>query len=129
MHTLKIISSIALIIAAVFIAGTCAQNSLASTSKHLDSQISAIEKSMKDGMWEDALNKLKALTEDWEKAETSWSMLLDHQEVDNIDSTIARMSQYIENRDISPALAEIETLRLYIRHIPEKEALTLKNIL
>jgi len=129
MHSVKTIALIAFFLAVIFIAGGYTLDMLVSTAERLDQQIASIERNTRNERWEDASKELQDFLKDWEKIEPGWALLLDHSEVDNIDSTLTRMERYIETRDISSALAEISTLRHFIRHIPEKETFSLKNIL
>ena len=129
MHSAKIVASIVFLLVVIFIAGSYSLRVMVSTAERLDQQISSIEKNTRDKRWEEASRELQVFLRDWESIEPGWALLIDHSEVDNIDSTLARMEKYIESRDMSSALAEIATLRHYIRHIPEKETVALKNIL
>ena len=99
------------------------------TSKEMESQISAIESAAKAGNWADAKEELNIFESRWSKTRKTWSALLDHFEMDNIDTTISRLSKYIESGDIPLSLGEASLLRQYVKHIPEKESFRLSNIL
>jgi len=60
--------------------------------------------------------------------EKAWTVFLDHEEIDNIDTSLVRISKYIETKNTSMAMSEIAVLRQFVKHIPENESLSLKNI-
>ena len=57
-----------------------------------------------------------------------WAILIDHTEIDNIDMALAKIEQYIKTGEKGLALGELSSLELLIRHIPDKEKLSLENI-
>jgi hypothetical protein len=84
---------------------------------------------MVSGDWGNAKARIASVNSDWKSTSKIWTALIDHIEIDNIDASLSKMEKYISVKDTSMALAEIATLQLFIRHIPEKEAFNLKNIL
>ena len=58
----------------------------------------------------------------------TWSTLIDHEEIDNIDMTFARLKAFLEAEDTSSALSEATMLIKSITHIPEREKLSLDNL-
>ncbi len=101
---------------------------LQSSSQKITYYIEDIEKNTKDKDWEKAEKTLSALESYWSKTKSRWSMLIDHHEIDNIDTSLAKMSAFIEQREQMLALAELSTLKQMVRHIPKKEAPGLENI-
>ena len=93
--------------------------------QHLD----RLESAVKNDNWESAGNRLEALTRVWNENRDIWQILINHEEVDNIDSTLARVKQLVEFREKTDSLAEIAVLKLFILHIPEKESLSIVNII
>ncbi|MGE5458328.1 MAG: DUF4363 family protein, partial [Methanococcaceae archaeon] len=65
----------------------------------------------------------------WNHMKDKWALLLDHQEIDNINISLSKMKEYIKGKNKNDSLAEVSTLKLLFIHIPEKEAISLKNIL
>lgn len=128
MHTAKILASLVILCTVIFGAATFTARVLSNDAERLESYINKVEQSAKNGDWAAAENSLSSIEEEWPKVEKTWTVLLDHIEIDNIDTSLLRMSKYVETRNVSMALAEITALRQYIKHIPEKETLTLKNI-
>ncbi len=83
-----------------------------------------------------------ALSEDWGNAEAYLSdvsrlleektprlaVFTDHDILDDINEVAAKAKAYTAGREAPELLAEIETLRAMISHIPKREALTFYNI-
>jgi len=105
------------------------QNVLDRTSATLVSSISGIEAGTAANNWKEAEESLRQVRNQWAGISGTWSMLIDHQEIDNIEATLSRMEMFISTRDTPSALAETSALKNYISHIPSKESLNLKNIL
>ena len=101
---------------------------LGSASQKLEKDILQIENNIGKRDWEGSEHVLATIKNDWEKTENTWKVLLDHDEIDNIDTTLSRMTKFIETKNTSLALAEAEVLKKYVKHIPEKESLSVKNI-
>jgi hypothetical protein len=128
MHSFKIISSVILLTIAIFTFSTYSNHKLRTTSKNIESRVSKIEEDMKNGNWDLINDQLDDLEKDWDKIGKSWAVLIDHFEIDNIDNSFTRMSKYIEAREFAPALAEAGALKQFVKHIPEKDELKIKNI-
>lgn len=102
---------------------------LHSSSKKLEDSVTCIENSTKTGNWNKVAEQLEVLKKDWDGTGRRWAMLIDHIEIDNIENSLIKMSEFIESRNSDFVLSEAASLKQYIRHIPEKEAFKLKNIL
>lgn len=123
-----------LIIAAlVFIAilgfGTFTYYYVGSTSAVLLDKASTLGESVEAEDWHKARDNFKNLSSSWGRTSTQWTILLDHQELDNINITLSRIKEFINTRDKSGSMSEIAELKLLLKHVPEKEAVSLKNIL
>ncbi len=55
--------------------------------------------------------------------------LIHHQEMDRIEESVSKLHSYLHNRVSADAEAEIYNLKHFIKHIPEKEAFSIQNIL
>ncbi|MCX7709940.1 MAG: DUF4363 family protein [Clostridia bacterium] len=128
MHSVKVLSSVAIIIAMILGISFFTMRTLRITSEELDSHIIKVEDSIKAGDWEKAKEELKNVEDSWSRTEKTWTKLLDHFEIDNIDTTLIRLSRFIDSNDKPLALGEAAALKQYVNHIPEKESLLLKNI-
>ena len=128
-HTLKIVISLAVLLAVIIAISVSTVSTLNAASKELDEHLSRIESSISANNWDKATQELSYIQGTWSKTEKTWAMLLDHFEIDNIDTTLSRLSKFIEAKSTPLSLGELAALRQYIEHIPEKESLKLKNIL
>ncbi|MDP4094120.1 MAG: DUF4363 family protein [Bacillota bacterium] len=129
MHTLKTISAVVLIIGIIVAAGIISNNAFSSVSDKLDTHITKIDEAATKENWSTAEESLNKMQVDWSKNEKFWAILVDHMEIDNIESTMSRLSKFIKSRDKSLTLGESALLHLYVKHIPQKESFNISNIL
>ena len=108
--------------------GFIALYTLNSEAQSLDGDLLAIEEAIKNQNWDTASEKLEEFHSKWDKTSSLWSMLIDHYEIDNIVLIISQLVSYVKNKDKNEALSNMSSLKTLIRHIPEKESLSLKNI-
>lgn len=129
MHTFKILSTVTVLTAIVI--GFCLYtlNTLESTSEILDDHINKIQSSLEVKDWDKAAEEMSKFEEKWSSTNITWAMLLDHLEIDNIDTSFTRLSKFIEARNLPLAMGEAAVLKQYVQHIPEKEGLRWQNIL
>ena len=102
---------------------------LQTTTLTLGAQLEAVEQSISTQKWEVAQKELNTAQQRWDKNKTWWTVLLDHQEIDNIDLSMNRLEKYIETHDVSLSLGEVSVLKLQVDHISDAEKLNLQNIL
>lgn len=91
--------------------------------------LATIEQSLIPQKWEAVQNELNTAQTHWDKNKKLWTILLDHQEVDNVDFGLKRLEKYVEVQDISLSLGEVSHLRLLIDHIADTARLDIRNIL
>ncbi|MBQ7037476.1 MAG: DUF4363 family protein [Clostridia bacterium] len=78
--------------------------------------------------WAHAESLLSALEALLEEKTPRLAVFTDHDILDDINETAARARGYAKCREAPECIAEIETLRAMIEHIPRREALTFYNI-
>jgi predicted PurR-regulated permease PerM len=108
--------------------GFMALYTLNSEAQSLDSDLLTLEEAIKNQNWDTASEKLEEFHSKWNKTSSLWSMLIDHYEIDNIELLISQLGSYVKNKDKNEALSNMSSLKTLIKHIPEKESLSLKNI-
>lgn len=91
--------------------------------------LEAVEQSISTRKWEVAQNELSATQLNWDKNKTLLTILLDHRDIEAIDSSIMRLVKYIEVHDFSLSLGEISVLKLLVDNVYESAKLNWKNIL
>jgi hypothetical protein len=118
-----------LILAIVIVgSGLWMEKYLAVSSEKLAAHFEHLEQALTAENWSEAGAILNGSWEAWNKTKKNWAPLIDHEEIDKLDLAVARITQYVNNKEHSLALAELAVLKLLVRHIPEKEAVNLQNI-
>lgn len=99
-------------------------------SSHLmDKELTTLDSSVRGAKWSSASSSILRVENKWSGMKDTWALFIDHQELDNINLSMTKIKQYIKGKDTIDSLAEISSLKLLFEHIPEKEALSMKNIL
>ncbi len=101
---------------------------VASTGDLLEN-IEMIEIGLENKQWGEARRQTDDLGKMWDEKASWWPTVLDHQEIDNIEFAMSRLKEYIGNQNAALSWGQLSELKLMIKHIPEKEAVTVKNIL
>ena len=99
------------------------------STQALEVPLEAVEQSISTQKWEVAQKELNTAQQRWDKNKTWWTVILDHQETDNIDISLNRLEKYIETHDVSLSLGEVAALKIQVDHISDTEKLNLRNIL
>lgn len=87
-----------------------------------------IEDHIKAKNWSQANQEVTRVKTEWIETKKLWSVLLDHQEIDNIDLSLQRVEQYIVQNETALSLGEISALRLLFNHIADTESISLQNV-
>jgi len=127
--SVKIIGSLVILTALIIALSVFSQNMLYNDSVSIGNAIEEIRNCARAGEWDKAISLLDQVVTEWERKKVIWSSLIDHQEIDNIDSSLSRLKPLLETRDASSALSEASVLHNYIQHIPEREKLSIDNLL
>ena len=62
------------------------------------------------------------------RTDKTWSIIVVHQELDNVEQALTKAKSNIENGTLETALQEIETTIYFVEHVKDRERLCLKNI-
>ncbi|MGI6449593.1 MAG: DUF4363 family protein [Desulfitobacteriia bacterium] len=104
-------------------------NKINTTSENILAELSEAEVQLRANDWEVALLKINETYEQWSVAKNWWAMILNHSTINNIEISYLRLQQYAGHKDQALAMAELKTLLLLLKDVPESEALRLNNIL
>jgi len=104
------------------------QRLLYADAEELTKSIEKMEEHAWANNWKEAGYELDRTMENWSGTKKTWSALIDHQEIDNIDVTLSRLQVLIRGKESADALSEAAVLKKYVSHIPDTEKLTWKNI-
>ncbi|MDI6604359.1 MAG: DUF4363 family protein [Thermoanaerobacteraceae bacterium] len=120
---------ITIIVALIILIDIASYNYLNTTSQNFNNTIINIEKDVNNEKWDSAKNKIEKLDKTWNKTNSKWAILIEHNEIDEIDITLAKLKSYIYTNNKNFSLAELKTLNEKFKHIPVSEKLILENIL
>ncbi|MGE4282523.1 MAG: DUF4363 family protein [Clostridia bacterium] len=98
-------------------------------SDQMLADIGELEEAVRSEDWGDAEKQLDDIHKTWEKTEKRMAMMVNHNEIDVIKLTLAKLSQYVHYRETADFMAESASLKLLIKHIPNKEKINLANLL
>lgn len=90
--------------------------------------LESVEDSITGQRWEGAREDLSIAQQNWKADNTWWSIILDHQAIDNININMKRLEKFISLQDVSQSLGEVTTLELLFEHIYDTELLNIENI-
>ncbi|WP_051273458.1 DUF4363 family protein [Desulfotruncus alcoholivorax] len=126
---MKIYVAVIAVLIVVLAFGVYTVNALESDTQQMMTGFGSLEKDIAAGNWDAAGKGMHQVQNKWSAHKSWWAMVIDHQEIDNIDMAIARVTKYIEQKDRTMASGEASVLKQMLEHIPEKEKINLKNIL
>ncbi|MEN6461324.1 MAG: DUF4363 family protein [Syntrophomonas sp.] len=126
---MRLLASIVVILALTIMAGFWTNYSLQKSTNDLVRQIDKVSIEIRTKHWQSAKEQTEKLEKDWDQKAKWWPVFLDHQEMDNIDFSMARVKEYVTSQNNSLSLGQLSEIRLMLEHIPKKEAVNLENIL
>ncbi|MCW2279392.1 DUF4363 family protein [Heliophilum fasciatum] len=109
--------------------GIWVDHRLDSDTEALLQHVEQIHQEVEQDQWQSASTDTSDLQEKWSTQAKWWNMVMLHQEIDNIEFALARVQEYVASQNRALSLGQLSELRLMLKHIPEKEAISLKNIL
>ncbi|EPR10822.1 DUF4363 family protein [Ruminiclostridium papyrosolvens] len=124
--TVTVVISLVLVI---IISGVLTLYYLNRSCERLEKTVNSAGLFIQSKQWDSAEKLLNDFASDWDRTKFGWAILLDHFEIDNIDNSYTKTKKYVESKDYPSALAELEALKEYIKHIPKKESFSLENIM
>ena len=101
---------------------------LSTESQNLLSLIDSLSAAATDENWEESERAMENLEGEWERTSPRLALFTDHSLLDDIMLTTAAAGGYLRHREIPELMAEVETLRTLVEHIPKREKLSLYNI-
>lgn len=97
-------------------------------SENLLLLVDGLDAAAREEDWEKAEAEVQEIADAWEKTVPRFALFTDHGVLDDVMQTIAELKGYLRFREEAEFMAETETLRALIEHIPKREALTIYNI-
>lgn len=77
---------------------------------------------------DEIVEEANRIEKEWKQISKIWSIIVIHQEIDNIETSFTKAKSYIEEGRLEDAVAEIETAKFFAEHVYEREKVSLKNI-
>ncbi|MEJ8553311.1 DUF4363 family protein [Tepidibacter sp. Z1-5] len=121
----SIIATIIIIFSWNYIYNHYVDNYCIDSIKSLESISNYIDKSH----WKNANNEILKLEKSWNRMRKTWSIFLDHHEIDNIDIAMAKLLKNIELKNLNLSYEQLQSLKEFFKIVSENEKLTLTNIL
>ncbi|HBK85885.1 MAG TPA: hypothetical protein DDZ53_07645 [Firmicutes bacterium] len=113
----------------ILVAGIASILYLEKTAEELGDLLLATQDAVLIEDWAQAEERFNACLARWENVQRTWSALINHQEVDEIQMTFERAKEYVGNQEKASALAELAVAKLLVEHVPQKEKPSWANIL
>jgi hypothetical protein len=124
----KTIIVVVILLIVIILSGSLALYYLGRSSGQLELLVNSASISVENKEWTSAQKQLDEFEKNWVKTRPYWSMLVDHFEIDHIEDSYEKAKKYVETQEYPSSLAELESLKHYILHIPRKEGFTMQNI-
>ena len=126
---MKLVWAVLLVFVVIVSLGFWTNYSLNASTGQLLQNVDLTAQALRNNQWDVAYGQSMQLETTWEEKTSWWPVVLDHSEIDIVRFDVGRLKEYIAGRNSALALGQVEELRLKLEHIPEKEAITVKNIL
>lgn len=126
---MRLLVSLAIILAAIIGLSFWTSYSLQASTEEVTQKIDRVMVEIQNEQWETAVKQTNDLEKSWTKAAKWWPIFLDHQEIDNIEFSLSKAKEYVFSHNAALSRGQLSELRLMLKHIPEKEAFNLENIL
>lgn len=123
----ELIISIVIIIS-IFSLDMFTQNYTEKSVERITEQFSNLKTYISDNNAENIQNTIKNIDDDWEKIHDKLAYYIEHDELEKVDTAIVTMKSYIETKDYSSAIAELDEGKFVLEHIQEKNSFNLQNI-
>lgn len=117
--TIFIVMIIALLFSMSYLDNVCTK---------LENSTLQIEKSIESNSWEQAHNHSNKFMNEWKKYSPKVSIFSNHNEIDDINNELWRLTQHISYRNGEEALASTNVIKNLLKHIVESEKINMQNL-
>jgi hypothetical protein len=126
---MRLVGAVLAALAVIVFLGFWADYSLNVATGRLVENVALASQAVAGGQWDAAYGRSLQLETAWSRETGWWPLVLDHGVIDGARLNVGKLKEYIAAHESGPALAQAEELRLKLENIPEKDAVTVKNIL
>jgi Glu-tRNA(Gln) amidotransferase subunit E-like FAD-binding protein len=99
------------------------------SSEKLLSYVNEAREAASKGDIEAIHEQVNKLRDEWEVYESRWEMLVDHREIDRIDTLVTHLQAMAAAGALEDLIPELEELAFFITHIDDKHKIRAENIL
>ncbi|MBE5821530.1 MAG: DUF4363 family protein [Clostridiales bacterium] len=120
----------AVIVLIIFVASSFAIE--AKLKQSVDSMLLKIQEltnNLKNENWNYVDTSFEEMVNIWEEKGKVWSVIIDHNEIDQLTIALYKSKTFANYREKEEALAELKQFEFMVDHIPKIHKLELKNIL
>ena len=79
--------------------------------------------------WEKASDEFKNIEQNWGNGKNFWMLTINHNEVDEISLSIAKLKEFITSREKTHVFSELAFLKQLVTNIVDNRRYTLSNML
>lgn len=123
---------IIVVITLVTISSFITQNYLETTSDEILGKLTELKTKIAMLEENDNTNDINQMAtqiiEKWEEVNKNWSMIVIHEELDNIELSLIELKTCIETSELEDGLKELDKSIFLVGHIKDKESFRMKNI-
>jgi len=112
----------------MIIAMTFSLSYLNKITYNLENLNKKIETYINNQNWDEAYNAASDFSEKWEKHTNVIKLFVNHQELDNIEIELCKLTQFVKEKTPDESLANVHTLDFLLNHITNLEKINLQNI-
>lgn len=87
-----------------------------------------LEQSIKEDNWEKSILVINEISDKWQKHSNQLSIFLNHAELDNINSELAKLSQYVIHKNKEESMSSLHVIKFFFKHTLDIEKISLGNI-
>lgn len=104
-------------------------NYLNTSCKSLEKSVDVLEKQVNDDKWDEAYKASLDFMKKYKKHSDVISMFVNHQEIDNLNNELWKLTQYTKAKNKDESQASIHVIKFLLEHITEMEKVNFQNIL
>jgi len=116
------------IVVIIGVSGVLVQRYLDRTASELSAMLQEVGKALDHEDWGQSERAFSVFEQRWRVVRRNWALVVDHVEIDNVDMRLARLKELIRAREDDEARAEYSEAMMLLKHIPERERLTWRNL-
>ncbi|NLV21043.1 MAG: DUF4363 family protein [Syntrophomonadaceae bacterium] len=125
---MRLLVTLVIILTLLISLGTWNNKALRDSTDTITGQIEQVMTAIDGQHWEQAMQQTAKIEKSWHENARWWPVFLDHQEIDNIEFSLAKVKKYVDTRNAPLAQGQLSELHLMLEHIPDKERINLENI-